>query len=67
MKLYHASSVAVEHPDVAHSRPNLDFGSGFYLTSMASRQYGMLKGLPDEESLLSLVSMSWTMNCRALR
>ena len=34
MKLYHASSVAVEHPDVAHSRPNLDFGSGFYLTSM---------------------------------
>ena len=32
MKLYHASTVAVEHPDVSHSRPNLDFGRGFYLT-----------------------------------
>ena len=34
MKLYHASTVAVEHPDVVHSRPNLDFGCGFYLTAM---------------------------------
>lgn len=34
MKLYHASTVAVEHPDVVHSRPNLDFGPGFYLTSI---------------------------------
>ena len=32
MKLYHASSVAVEHPYLAHSRPNLDFRSGFYMT-----------------------------------
>lgn len=34
MKLFHASTVAVEHPDVSHSRPNLDFGRGFYLTAM---------------------------------
>ena len=34
MKLYHASTVAVEHPDVEHSRPNLDFGRGFYLTAL---------------------------------
>lgn len=34
MKLYHASTVAVEHPDVKHSRSNLDFGRGFYLTAM---------------------------------
>ncbi len=34
MRLYHASMVAVEHPDVEHSRPNLDFGRGFYLTAM---------------------------------
>ena len=34
MKLYHASTIVVEHPDVLHSRPNLDFGRGFYLTSM---------------------------------
>ena len=34
MRLYHASIMAVEHPDVEHSRPNLDFGRGFYLTSI---------------------------------
>ena len=34
MKLYHASTEVVECPDVAHSRPNLDFGRGFYLTSL---------------------------------
>ena len=34
MKLYHASTVVVEFPDLAHSRPNLDFGKGFYLTAM---------------------------------
>ena len=34
MKLYHASTVVVDHPDVEHSRPNLDFGRGFYLTAM---------------------------------
>jgi len=34
MKLYHASTVIVEHPDTLHSRSNLDFGCGFYLTAM---------------------------------
>lgn len=34
MKLYHASSVVVDTPDVLHSRANLDFGKGFYLTSL---------------------------------
>ena len=34
MKLYHASTVVVDHPDVVHSRPNLDFGRGFYMTAM---------------------------------
>lgn len=34
MRLYHASTVVVEHPDTAHSRTNLDFGCGFYLTAM---------------------------------
>ncbi|MDE7335578.1 MAG: DUF3990 domain-containing protein [Muribaculaceae bacterium] len=32
MKLYHSSNVAVPSPDVVHSRDNLDFGKGFYLT-----------------------------------
>lgn len=34
MRLYHASTVVVEHPDTLHSRPNLDFGRGFYLTAI---------------------------------
>ena len=34
MKLYHGSYVAVERPDVLHSRRNVDFGPGFYLTPL---------------------------------
>lgn len=34
MRLYHASTVVIEKPDVLHSRDKLDFGRGFYLTSM---------------------------------
>ena len=34
MKLYHSSNVSVEIPDIVHSRDYLDFGKGFYLTSL---------------------------------
>ena len=34
MKLYHSSNVIVEFPDTKHSRRYLDFGCGFYLTSL---------------------------------
>ncbi len=34
MRLYHASSVIVDKPDVCHSRDELDFGRGFYLTKL---------------------------------
>lgn len=34
MKLYHSSTVAVANPDTVHSRDYLDFGKGFYLTSI---------------------------------
>lgn len=34
MKLYHSSNVAVRRPDTVHSRDYLDFGKGFYLTSL---------------------------------
>lgn len=34
MKLYHSSDVSVPVPDIAHSRDFLDFGKGFYLTSI---------------------------------
>ena len=34
MKLYHSSNMVVEQPDTLHSRSYLDFGKGFYLTSI---------------------------------
>ena len=34
MKLYHSSNAPVENPDTSHSRDYLDFGKGFYLTSI---------------------------------
>lgn len=34
MKVYHASSVIVENPDTIHSREYLDFGQGFYITTI---------------------------------
>ena len=34
MKLYHSSNVRVDCPDTKHSRSYLDFGRGFYLTSL---------------------------------
>lgn len=34
MRLYHGSSRVVQLPDVAKSRSNLDFGRGFYTTSI---------------------------------
>ncbi len=32
MILYHGSFVVVDKPDLEHSRPNVDFGKGFYVT-----------------------------------
>ena len=34
MRLYHSSNVLVQHPDIVHSRNYLDFGKGFYLTTL---------------------------------
>jgi hypothetical protein len=34
MTLYHGSNVDVVAPDLLHSRPNVDFGRGFYTTPL---------------------------------
>lgn len=34
MIVYHTSPLRVEHPDTLHSRQALDFGAGFYVTSL---------------------------------
>lgn len=42
MILFHSSNISVEHPDISHSREYLDFGKGFYLTSLEDQaiKYG---------------------------
>ena len=37
MKLYHGSTFIVDKPLVSYGRENLDFGKGFYTTSMQSQ------------------------------
>ncbi len=34
IELFHTSPFKVEVPDTKHSRSNLDFGRGFYLTAI---------------------------------
>ena len=51
MKLYHSSTVIVENPDLDHSRDYLDFGKGFYLTSLREQavlyaELFLLRGRP---------------------
>ena len=33
IRLYHGSTVKIEHIDLSKSRPNKDFGRGFYLSA----------------------------------
>jgi hypothetical protein len=37
MILYHGSTVIVNNPDVLHSEHHLDFGTGFYVTSVKEK------------------------------
>ena len=34
MEVYHASTIGIEVPDTLHSRSYLDFGVGFYVTTI---------------------------------
>ena len=34
MEVYHTSNIRVENPDTMHSRRELDFGPGFYFTTI---------------------------------
>lgn len=34
MRLYHGSWIEIARPDLKHSRPNVDFGRGFYTTPL---------------------------------
>lgn len=59
MKVYHTSPVIVENPDIAHSRDFLDFGSGFYVTTMLKQAKSMVTDLFVVVKTPFLISMSW--------
>ncbi|MBR4156377.1 MAG: DUF3990 domain-containing protein [Bacteroidales bacterium] len=37
MILYHTSTLEIRRPELSYSRPRLDFGKGFYLTSLRAQ------------------------------
>ena len=41
IKLYHGSTVDIEHIDLLKSRPNKDFGRGFYLSADRQQAWRM--------------------------
>lgn len=55
MKLYHASTCIIESPDVLHSRNLLDFGKGFYLTSLKeqAKKYALRFTFQGEDAYLN--------------
>ena len=60
MKVYHASSVIVEHPDTEHSRSFLDFGPGFYVTTLEQQaiEYGQRFLRRGREAWLNVYELS---------
>ena len=59
MKVYHASKFKIESPDVKHSRDLLDFGKGFYLTTLVeqAKKYARRFLLQGEEAYLNQYSL----------
>ena len=60
MKVYHASSVTVECPDPEHSRSFLDFGPGFYVTTLEQQaiEYGQRFLRRGREAWLNVYELS---------
>lgn len=60
MKVYHASSVTVECPDTEHSRSFLDFGPGFYVTTLEQQaiEYGQRFLRRGREAWLNVYELS---------
>jgi hypothetical protein len=60
MKVYHASNLIVTRPDTVHSRPYLDFGQGFYLTTLKDQasNYGQRFKRRQQEAWLNVYELS---------
>ncbi len=60
MTVYHTSNVRIEQPDTLHSRKLLDFGQGFYLTTMREQaeKYGERFSRRKETAWLNIYHLS---------
>lgn len=59
VRLFHTSNVVVSHPDVSYSREHLDFGRGFYLTTLRGQaeKYGERFLRKGEEAYLNIYEL----------
>lgn len=59
MEVYHASTVEVSKPDVHHSRSYLDFGKGFYVTTMLdqAQKYGARFTRRGKDAILNIYDL----------
>ena len=48
MILYHGSYTEIANPDVVHSRKNVDFGPGFYTTTLREQAEKWCKRFADQ-------------------
>lgn len=55
MLVYHSSTLEISHPDISHSRNYLDFGKGFYVTSLKEQaiKYAMRFILREKTGVMS--------------
>lgn len=60
MEVYHASTIVVASPDITHSRAYLDFGPGFYLTTLQDQavKYGARFTHRGKEAYLNIYELT---------
>ncbi len=60
MILYHTSNIIIQQPDILHSREHLDFGRGFYLTTLHEQavKYGERFLRRDEEAYINVYELN---------
>ena len=63
MILYHGSFLEIVKPDLTHSRPNVDFGRGFYVTPLYEQAANELKTLKFDS--YSEEWLDFILNCRS--
>ena len=57
MILYHGGTEAVMHPDCKAGRKNLDFGQGFYVTSLQEQAEGFARRKAQDRKSNPVVSV----------